>query len=91
MVARPTGIEGKVAAIHKAYEKLSGKNPRFGDYVEYRLKATYMVLGVIALQEMVFAVYNLFTRQYYFLLRGLSAIGWVVLGLFLVVIVKRLI
>ena len=50
-----------------------------------------MVLGVIALQEMVFAVYNLFTRQYYFLLRGLSAIGWVVLGLFLVVIVNRLI
>ena len=40
---------------------------------------------------MVFAVYNLFTRRYYFLLRGLSAIGWVVLGLFLVVIVKPLI
>ena len=91
MVTRPTGIEEKVAAIHEAREKLSGKYPRFGDYVEYRLKATYMVLGVFALQEMVFAVYKLFTRQYYFLLRGLSAIGWVVLGLFLVVIVKRLI
>jgi len=64
---------------------------RFGDHVDYRWKVTYMVLVGIALQEMVFAVYKLFTRKYYILLRGLSAIVWVVLGLFLVVIRVRLI
>jgi hypothetical protein len=91
MLTRSAGIEGKVTAIHEAHEKLSRKYPRFGEYLEYRLKATYLVLGLIALQETVFAVYKLFTRKYYFLLRGLSAIAWVVLGLFLVVIVKPLI
>lgn len=91
MVTRPAGIEEKVTAIHEAHEKLSRKYPKFGNHVDYRLKATYMLLVVIALQETIFAVYKLFTRKYYLLLRGLSAIAWVVLGLFLVVIVKRLI
>jgi hypothetical protein len=91
MLARPAGIEERIAAIHQAHEKLSRKYPRFGDHVDYRLKATYLVLVGIALQETVFAVYKLFTRKYYFLLRGLSAIAWVVLGLFLVVIRERLI
>jgi hypothetical protein len=63
MVTRPAGIEEKVAAIHEANEKLSRKYPRFSDYVDYRLKATYVVLVVIALQGTVFAVYKLFTRK----------------------------
>jgi len=91
MLTRPTEIEEKVAAIHEAHEKLSRKYPRYLDDVAYRLKATYLVLVLLALQETVFAVYTFFTRKYYFLLRGLSAIAWVVLGLFLLVIVKRLI
>lgn len=91
MLTRPAGIEEKVAAIHEAHEKLSRKYPRFGDHIDYRLKATYVVLVALAGQETFFAIYRLFTHKYYFLLRGLSAIAWVVLGLFLVVIVKRLI
>src|SRR5262245_19159838 len=91
MLARPAGIEEKRAAVHEAHEKLSRKYPRFGDHVDYRLKATYLVLVGIALQETVFAVYKFFTRKYYFLFRGLSAIAWAVLGLFLVVIRERLI
>lgn len=91
MLKRPTGIDEKIAEIHESHEKLSKKYPRFGDHVEYRFKSTYIVLAVIALQETVFAVYKLYTRKYYFLLRGLSAIAWVLLGLFLVVIRERLI
>jgi hypothetical protein len=90
-LARPAGIEEKVAAIHEAHEKLSRKYPRFGDHVDYRFKATLLVLFGVALQEIAFAVYKFFTRKYYFLLRGLSAIAWMVLGLFLVVIRERLI
>lgn len=91
ILTRPAGIEERVAAIREAHEKLSGKYPRFSDSVDYRLKATYVVLAVIALQEAVFAFYRCFTRKYYFLLRGCSAVAWLILGLFLVVIRERLI
>ena len=90
-LTKPAGIEEKIAAIHGAHERVSRKYSRIGDHIDYRLKATYVVLGVIAAQETFFAIYKLFTRKYYVLLRGLSVIAWVVLGLFLVVIVKRLI
>ncbi len=90
-LTKPAGIEEKIAAIHGAHERVSRKYSRIGDHIDYRLMATYVVLGVIAAQETFFAIYKLFTRKYYFLLRGLSVIAWVVLGLFLVVIVKRLI
>jgi len=91
MLSRPAGIDEKVAGIHEAHEKLSSKYPRFGDYIDYRVTATYLVLVLVVLQETLFAIYKLFTRKYYFLLRGFSSFLWAVVGLFLVVLRVRLI
>lgn len=84
------GIDEKIAEIREAHAKLSQQYPRFGDHVGYRFKATYLAIGAFVLQEAFFAVYRMITRNYYVLLRGLSVIAWVVLGLFLVMVRERL-
>jgi hypothetical protein len=87
-LARPVGIDQKIVDIQAASERAKREYPKpsFQDVVEYRFKATYFSIVLLVLQEAFFAFYRRFTSNYYVLLRGLSAIAWVVVGIWLVVI-----
>jgi hypothetical protein len=86
-LARPTDIGEKIRDIQLAKERTRNEYPlrRVGDSVEYRYKATYFVLALLVLQELFFAVYKRFTSNRYVLLRGLSTVAWIVIGIWLVV------
>ena len=92
-LARPVGIDQKVVDIQAASERAKREylKPRFQDVVDYRFKATYFSIFLLVLQEAFFAVYGRFTSKRYMLLRGLSSIAWVVVGIWLVVIRYRLV
>lgn len=90
-LTRSAGVDRKISEIQDAHEQALRKYPRFNDEMDYRLKATYLAIVVLVLQEAFFALYNRVTRKYSVLLRVLSTIAWVILGLWLVVIRVRLI
>jgi hypothetical protein len=92
-LSRPVGIDQKIADIQTARERARRDyvKPSFQDVVEYRFKATYFSVFLLVLQEAFFAFYRRFTSTRYVLLRGLSAIAWVVVGVWLVVIRYRLV
>ena len=87
-LARPVGIDQKIVEIQAAGERVAREypKPRFKDALEYRFKATYFSIFLLIFQEAFFAIYKRFTSKRYILLRGLSAIAWVVVGIWLVVI-----
>jgi hypothetical protein len=87
-LATPAGIDQKIAEIQAARERAKREYPRpqVEDAVEYRFKATYFAIVLLVLQEAFFVIYRRFTSNGYLLLRGLSAISWVVVGIWLVVI-----
>jgi hypothetical protein len=87
-LARPVGIDQKITEIQAARERAKREypRPRFEDAVEYRFKATYFLIFLLVLQEAFFAIYKRFTSSHYLFLRGLSAITWVVVGIWLTVI-----
>ncbi|PYM94867.1 MAG: hypothetical protein DME04_06350 [Candidatus Rokuibacteriota bacterium] len=96
MLARPESVDQKIAEIRASYQRAIAKYPPFRDVIDYRLKATYVVIGALLLQELFFAAYArlagaYYTRGRYALLRGLSMIAWIGLGAWLVVIRERLI
>lgn len=92
-LARPVGVDQKIVDIQAASERAKREypKPRFHDSVEYRFKATYFSIVLLVLQEAFFAIYRRFTSTHYILLRGLSVIAWVVVGIWLVVIRYRLV
>ena len=83
---RPVGVDEKIAKIEAAHDRVREEYPprKFQDAVAYRYKATYLVILLLFLQEVFFAVYKRFTQSHYLPLRGLSAVVWVVLGIWLV-------
>lgn len=85
-LARPVGIDQKIAEIQGARERAKREYPRptFQDAVGYRFTATYFSIFLLVLQEACFAIYRRFTSKGYILLRGLGAIAWVVVGIWLV-------
>ena len=84
---RSVGIDQKITEIKAAHDRVREEYPtrKFQDAIEYRYKATYLVIFLLFLQEAFFAVYKRFTQNHYLLLRGFSAIAWVVVGIWLVV------
>ena len=83
---RLVGIEQKITEIQAAHDRVREEYPtrKFQDAVAYRYKATYLVILLLFLQEVFFAVYKRFTQSHCLPLRGLSAVVWVVLGIWLV-------
>ncbi len=90
---RPVGIDQKIVDIQTAREHARSeyRKPGFQDAVDYRFKATYFSIFLLVLQEAFFGIYGKFTSKHYALLRGLSAIAWVVVGIWLVAIRSRLV
>jgi hypothetical protein len=86
-LARQEGIEQQIEYIQSARERVRKEypTPRFQDATEYRYRATYLAIVLLILQEAFFAVYKRFTQNHYLLLRGLSGIAWIVVGIWLVV------
>jgi hypothetical protein len=86
-LTRPIGIDQKIAEIQATRERAKKEYPRpsFQDAIGYRFKATYFVIFLLVLQEAFFAVYRRFTTERYIMLRGFSAISWVVVGIWLLV------
>lgn len=87
--ARPQEVDGKVAEIMAARERMKKEYPRpkFDDAVEYRFKATYFCIALLVSQEVFFLIYRRkFSSNGYGLLRGLSVIAWLMVGTWLVVI-----
>jgi len=86
-LARPVGIDEEIAGIQDARQRAKREFPRptFQDAVEYRFKATYLVIALLALQEVFFAGYKRIASKRYTFLRAISAIVWVVVGIWLLV------
>jgi len=84
---RGEDIDEKIREIKMAKERTRNEYPvpRFHDAIEYRYKATYLVIILLFLQEAFFAVYKRFTCKRYLVLRGLSGVAWTVIGIWLVV------
>jgi hypothetical protein len=85
-LVEPVGIDRKIADIQGARQQARREYPRpsFSDAVQYRYKATYFVIILLAMQEVFFATYRKMAFKRYRLLRGLSAIAWVMVGIWLV-------
>lgn len=85
---KPMEITEKISSIASARERLRQEYPRpqFNDAVDYRWGATYACLALFSFQEMFFAIYRRFSSYKYALLRGLSAIAWVLMGIWLCVV-----
>ena len=83
---RPVGIDEKIAKIEAAHDRVREEYPtrKFQDAIEYRYKATSFVILLLFLQEAFFSVYKRFRQNNYLLLRGFSAIAWIVVGIWLV-------
>ena len=73
----------EIAEIRAARERMQQDYPRPGsaDAVDYRLKATYLCLAVLVFQEVFFVIHRRFSSRGYQLLRGLSIIVWVLIGI----------
>jgi hypothetical protein len=86
-LARPEGIVQRITEIQAAKDRVRKEypKPQFQDAIEYRYKATYLVICLLLLQEAFFAVYKRLTLKRYFLVRGLSIIAWLFVGVWLVV------
>jgi hypothetical protein len=86
-LSRPVEVEEKTGEIQVAEDRTRRDFPvpRFRDSIEYRYKATYLVIFLLFLQETFFALYKRFTYNRYLLLRGVSVAAWVVMGIWLVV------
>lgn len=82
-------IEENVAEIIAAKERMKQEypRPRFPDAVEYRFKATYFCIALLVSQEVFFFIYRRkFSSNGYGLVRGLSVIAWLMVGIWLAVI-----
>lgn len=90
-LARPSGVDEQIIDIQYAHEKALSRYPLYSDQIDYRLKATYLSILILLLQEAFFAAYKRVTDKHYILLRVLSIVAWGVLGTWLVVIKVRLI
>jgi hypothetical protein len=86
-LASSVGVEQKIVEIQSARDRLRGRypRPRFVDAIGYRFKVTYYLMALLVMQEAFFVIYKRFTSNRYFLLRGLSAVAWIVVGIWLVV------
>jgi hypothetical protein len=84
-LARPVGIDQEITGIQDARQRAKGEFPRptFQDAVDYRFKATYLVIALLTLQEVLFAGYKRFAFKGYTFLRAISPIVWVVVGIWL--------
>ncbi|HSL50133.1 MAG TPA: heparinase II/III family protein [Candidatus Deferrimicrobiaceae bacterium] len=70
------------ARIRAAYETAVGKYPRFRDVEYYRLRATYALLGLVALQEVFFLAIRRFRWRAW--LRYAAVLAWAAVGVWLV-------
>jgi hypothetical protein len=84
-LVQPVGIDQKIAEIQGARQQAKREYPRttFQDAVDYRFKATYFVIVLLVVQEVFFVVYKRFASKGYTFLRTISAIAWVVVGIWL--------
>lgn len=85
---KPLEINEKVLEIGSARERMKQDYPRpqFNDAVEYRFGATYVCMGLFLFQEIFFFIYRRFSFHRYGLLRGLSVIAWMVIGIWLCIV-----
>jgi len=87
----PAVVDSQIAAIHRAYKRVADKYPRFQDELPYRFKVTYLIVVLLVLQEIVFAAFRRISRRHSRVLRAVAAGGWVIVGLYLLVVRVRLI
>jgi hypothetical protein len=70
------------ARIRAAYETAVGKYPRFRDVEYYRLRATYALLGLVAVQEVFFLAIRRFHWRAW--LGYATVLAWAAIGVWLV-------
>ncbi len=87
-LAPPPGIDAARTGIRAAYENAVKSYPGFRDLTRYRLRVTYLLLGVLGLQELFFALPRpLGSRRS--TLRVLAVAAWLGAGLWLTVVYLR--
>jgi len=74
-------VEKELAALYDAFDNAARKYPRKSYSMRRQLKATYLIIMLLLLQEAFFLIYAKFDGKYYNKLRVLSLCGWIVIGI----------
>ena len=79
-------IKDELSAIHQGFENAKRKYPRKNFSMHRHKKATYFVLLLFFLQEVFFLLVGRFRRKYCTTLRLLNSVGWMTVGIWIVII-----
>jgi len=86
VIGQPVPMPQQRASMEAAYRRVVEETapPRwYGDFVPYRFRASYLVLGLVFGQLVVFAAVSRLTPRFSVLLAGLAAVCWIAAGLWL--------
>lgn len=76
----PGDTAAKVESLHASFQEAARRYPRFREITAYRLRASFLVLALLAVQEMFFLFYRVRGWKGLYGLRGLAACAWLAVG-----------
>jgi hypothetical protein len=83
-VARAPDISAERAVIRSAFRASESQSQKYRDLYRYRLKITYLLLAILAIQEVsCFLLWNAM-RKYQFALRVAQSSAWFIMGAWIV-------
>lgn len=77
MLTPPPDTRAQTAALRSAFEAAAQKYERVGDFFNYRLKISYLLLGIFLVQELFFLAYGKWKGRHRTALRLANAVAWV--------------
>ncbi len=80
---RAPDVAPAVSLVLRAHAYALQRYPKFRDLLPYRLRVTYLLILIFALQEIFFAVYRRLGTKGYASLRIASIVGWLAVGIWL--------
>lgn len=80
LVTPPVGTAAEVESIHASFREAARRYPQFRQITAYRLRASFLVLAVLAAQEMFLLFYRAQGWKGLLRLRGLAACTWLGAG-----------
>jgi len=78
-----SGVENIRAAFHDTATRYGA---HWRDLIYYRWRVTYFLIGLFVIQEFAFIVYMLIWGKRWYIVRGLTIVGWVGIGIWLSVV-----
>jgi hypothetical protein len=72
-------VSNQIAIVHASFLEAAKRYPRFRDLFRFRLRASGLLLGLFAFQEVFVVVYGRTGGKHLATLRSLALLGWLVL------------